>query len=212
MGTCPSGPTRLPQRLGYQHGSCFVPARWSSAHSSCCYNKRRTTPENKNKLLSRCWWLRRVLPRAPAQRRRSLVDHPRTFNWLSPFSSSACEGNFVTQSPLKLWMDDDLCESLFLCACLLKVSNCVHAFQLYIGWPLHSVWKVFSHNKPIIPFFIYFFCHYFISNHLLQTNGWPIKGPVPKWSVCTWLVCQTWYHACAYGTDVVQLNICSCFI
>lgn len=55
-------------------------------------------------------------------------------NWLLAASSSAWQGHFLTLLPLTWkWKDDTLVwDSLFLCACLLKVYNCVHAFQLYI--------------------------------------------------------------------------------
>lgn len=69
----------------------------------------------------------------PVQRRWSFVMIHGHLTGCRRLSSSACEGHFSTPSPFKLWMDDTLVyDSLFLCACLLKVYNCVPAFQLYI--------------------------------------------------------------------------------
>lgn len=121
------------------------------------------------------------------------------------------KGNFLktfkTESGMTVY------DSLFLCACLLRVYNSVHAFLLYIqlSGSLFGIAKGWSHKKPIIFLvneenicrLIYCCTIYNFSSCIsyqvfhLQTKTDPYSTST-KWK-CMYhaRLCQTWIHACA---------------
>lgn len=131
-------------------------------------------------------------------------------------SSSACSGHFLTLSPLKLWI---LCMT--------------HCFYVHAYWKCTTVYMHFRFQTIWLPLYLQKGLKPQNANNLLFVNEQNILAHILLYDnislfwyrliiykhkstkmKCMYIarLCQTWIHACAYGTDVVRLNICSSFI
>lgn len=156
-----------------------------------------------------------ALPPCSIAEEVGLCGYSWTFNW--PWAVG-----FSNPLTLKPKVDGwySVYDSLFLCACLLKVYNSVHAFQLCIklAGSLFTVRNGYANLlcectmlAHILQYIVSLILPLFHIGSLFTNQNWPIKDPVSK---CMYIacLCQIWIDACAYGTDILQLNICSCLI